>query len=223
MKTKNLAHFATRRSTVLAGVFLAMLTGSAYGATFSVSSGNVQDGPIYFIQGEGTTVYGSLANNSTSEDVYWTTSTTTDYNYRLNVANGHGTMKGRETVPKGNGTKDQDADIYNVTFGVKDSFFGKVAFKAEKSVFSITATFSDGSQYTVSDIKAAGSDKHLVLTVDDKLFKTITINSGGGIQQLKQWHVSDVKTVPLPAAAYLFGSALLGMAGIGYRRNKKQA
>jgi hypothetical protein len=29
--------------------------------------------------------------------------------------------------------------------------------------------------------------------------------------------------VPLPAAAYLFGSALLGMAGIGYRRNKKQA
>lgn len=31
------------------------------------------------------------------------------------------------------------------------------------------------------------------------------------------------KVVPLPAAAYLFGSALLGMAGIGYRRNKKQA
>jgi hypothetical protein len=32
-----------------------------------------------------------------------------------------------------------------------------------------------------------------------------------------------VSSVPLPAAAYLFGSALFGMAGIGYRRNKKQA
>jgi hypothetical protein len=30
-------------------------------------------------------------------------------------------------------------------------------------------------------------------------------------------------TVPIPAAAYLFGSALLGMVGIGYRRNRKQA
>jgi hypothetical protein len=27
--------------------------------------------------------------------------------------------------------------------------------------------------------------------------------------------------VPLPAAAWLFGSALLGMAGIGYRRHRR--
>jgi len=29
-----------------------------------------------------------------------------------------------------------------------------------------------------------------------------------------------VSTVPLPAAAWLFGSALLGLAGIGYRRGQ---
>ena len=36
-------------------------------------------------------------------------------------------------------------------------------------------------------------------------------------------YIDDVKltAVPVPAAAYLFGSALLGMVGIGYRRNKK--
>ena len=36
-------------------------------------------------------------------------------------------------------------------------------------------------------------------------------------------YIDDVKltAVPVPAAAYLFGSALLGMMGIGYRRNKK--
>lgn len=43
-------------------------------------------------------------------------------------------------------------------------------------------------------------------------------------QDLSHASVWGSKTaVPLPAAAYLFGSALLGMAGIGYRRNKKQA
>ncbi len=31
----------------------------------------------------------------------------------------------------------------------------------------------------------------------------------------------QVTAVPIPAAAWLFGSALLGMAGIGYRRNSK--
>ncbi len=29
--------------------------------------------------------------------------------------------------------------------------------------------------------------------------------------------------VPIPAAAWLFGSALLGVGGIGYRRKAKQA
>lgn len=37
------------------------------------------------------------------------------------------------------------------------------------------------------------------------------------------WVAGSAPAVPLPAAAYLFGSALLGMVGIGYRRNKKQA
>lgn len=37
-------------------------------------------------------------------------------------------------------------------------------------------------------------------------------------------HISFYDTaVPIPAAAYLFGSALIGLAGIGYRRNGKTA
>jgi hypothetical protein len=34
-------------------------------------------------------------------------------------------------------------------------------------------------------------------------------------------HVSAVGPVPIPAAAWLFGSALLGMLGIGYHRRRK--
>lgn len=32
---------------------------------------------------------------------------------------------------------------------------------------------------------------------------------------------ATIKPVPVPAAAYLFGSALIGMVGIGYHQNKK--
>ncbi len=33
--------------------------------------------------------------------------------------------------------------------------------------------------------------------------------------------VAAIGVVPIPAAAWLFGSALMGMAGIGYRRTQK--
>lgn len=50
---------------------------------------------------------------------------------------------------------------------------------------------------------------------------TFTMYSDAALTQpLQVSHVSQF--VPIPAAAYLFGSALLGMAGIGYSRNKKQ-
>ena len=50
------------------------------------------------------------------------------------------------------------------------------------------------------------------------------LNRGGQHPALSNVAIFKAQTpVPLPAAAYLFGSALLGMAGIGYRRNKKQA
>lgn len=34
---------------------------------------------------------------------------------------------------------------------------------------------------------------------------------------------TTLDSVPIPAAAYLFGSAMLGMVGIGYRHNRRQA
>lgn len=229
MKTKNLAHFTTRRSAVLAGAFLAMVTGSAYSTTalYTGSGFSVYPVPndlgetevkIYGNNETGSTVNGSIAvNNNDNKDVYWTTTT----EWGLDVVDGHATIKGGKNNNK-------DTPIYNVTFGVYGSLFKDVEFKVDKdkkSVFSITATFADDTQATILNMNPDENNKHLLVLATDKLFKTITINSNSedGIKQLKEWYVSDVKAVPLPAAAYLFGSALLGMAGIGYRRNKKQA
>lgn len=50
------------------------------------------------------------------------------------------------------------------------------------------------------------------------------LNGGSNVPELSNISLlgtGKLKTVPLPAAAYLFGSALLGMAGIGYRRKSK--
>jgi hypothetical protein len=44
-----------------------------------------------------------------------------------------------------------------------------------------------------------------------------TVEPGGGSD--KEWSMTST-VVPIPAAAWLFGSALFGMAGIGYRRSK---
>jgi hypothetical protein len=41
----------------------------------------------------------------------------------------------------------------------------------------------------------------------------------GAISNVAIWSAPDT-VVPIPAAAWLFGSALLGMAGIGYRRRQ---
>lgn len=48
-------------------------------------------------------------------------------------------------------------------------------------------------------------------------------NSGGNPELSNVKLFKTASAVPIPAAAYLFGSALLGLVGIGYRRSKKQA
>lgn len=46
-------------------------------------------------------------------------------------------------------------------------------------------------------------------------------NNQPGLSHIVLLGTGNLTAVPLPAAAYLFGSALLGMAGIGYRRKNK--
>ncbi|WP_209262533.1 VPLPA-CTERM sorting domain-containing protein [Thiorhodococcus minor] len=53
----------------------------------------------------------------------------------------------------------------------------------------------------------------------NKTGQKLQISAANGLSHV----FSDGTSVPLPAAAWLFGSAMLGLAGIGYRRKAKQA
>lgn len=53
-----------------------------------------------------------------------------------------------------------------------------------------------------------------------RIFASLLNNQDGRTAKIDGFKIKsmEVSTVPLPAAVWLFGSALLGMAGIGYRR-----
>jgi hypothetical protein len=48
------------------------------------------------------------------------------------------------------------------------------------------------------------------------------LDQGAGFEGVEYSNVTEFSVVPIPAAAWLFGSALVGMAGVGYRRSRKQ-
>lgn len=237
MKTKNAFYSIMGRGLVLGGALLSMMVGSAYGATlpltgtgFTLQSGTNDGDKVYINKpGQGQDpqlLTGSIGSNDNNKEAYWST---TDAGGIIDgVGNGFATIKGNPT-------------IHNITFGVYDGYFGGLEFSLipqnqQQSVFEITATFKNGLSETISYQTSNGLEDFLVQAIDaDNPFETITIqsNSGmwtaggnkgqttdGGFSQTKQWNVSGVQAVPIPAAVYLFGSALLGMAGISYRRNK---
>lgn len=112
------------------------------------------------------------------------------------------------------------------------------------SVFSITVnsdkksgtwmldknyTFDPTHQYAFAIKGGNGDVPNLVYLMqtgsNTGTWKTDGLFNGGenvpGLSNIRLLGTGELKTVPLPAAAYLFGSALLGMAGIGYRRKSK--
>lgn len=84
------------------------------------------------------------------------------------------------------------------------------------SIWNVT-----GADLTTADFE------NLFATANKKpspIFGVISVSAYvNGNATSSNWVAGSTPAVPLPAAAYLFGSALLGMVGIGYRRNKKQA
>jgi hypothetical protein len=64
-----------------------------------------------------------------------------------------------------------------------------------------------------------GENRILVHSKNDDLMQSVTISSTTGFV-LKQTQISGLTDVPIPAAAWLFGSSLLGLAGMKRRKAK---
>ena len=167
---------------------------------------------------------GSIGANDGAIEAYWRT---TDADGLEGEGNGFAVIKG------GNGGL-----IHDLTFGVYNGYFEDVIFSLipenmQVIDFTVTGFFKDGTQQSAQLSTQNGLEDWLLL-VDDTAnpFSSINIFSdsgfyasgpnkddltGGGFTQTKQWEVSGVSAVPVPAAAWLFGTALIGLAGFGRR------
>jgi len=214
-------------------------------AGFTVYDTNYPDEneiPLYISMdqsGRGQTLYGSIGGNKNNspDDVVWTT---TDSDGVVS-GSGFATIQSAGTnAPATTDLTEGDGLLNNVKFELtdgrlfKDVVLGILAPTNQTSYFKVTVEFSDGTvanspvntdaNNPVALSTSTGRQVFMILADSGKLFKSITIDSRDGLVQLgsdgldqtKQWKISGV--VPIPAAAWLFGSALLGMAGIGYRR-----
>lgn len=92
---------------------------------------------------------------------------------------------------------------------------------------SSLALTTGGSSQSLGELTGIGitDPQYLVIAAFDiTLPWTITgealLGSGNNSASAFQLKVTDVAAVPLPATALLFGSALLGLAGVGYRRKR---
>ena len=99
--------------------------------------------------------------------------------------------------------------------------FGNIAFDSSDANLTVTGYYSGGGQVTQS----------VFVPVGPPLFTTVSFDSSWSNLTLVEFGVSDVvsgivldnvavNVVPIPAAAWLFGSALLGL---GWFRRKQVA
>lgn len=175
---------------------------------------------------QGVDLTGSIGDNDGAVEAYWNT---TDEDGLVGQGNGFAVIKGGA----------EDGLIHDLTFGVYNSYFEDVIFAVlpvnhNEIDLTVTGFFKDGSQESTTLTTSNGLEKWLAL-VDDTSNPFVEINlssvygiiisgpdngdeTDGGLPEVKQWEVSGVRAVPIPAAAWLFGSALIGLAGIARKR-----
>ncbi len=177
------------------------------------------------VVGQNEHLTGSIGENDGAVEAYWVS---TDAGGLDGVGSGFATIKGG-----GGGL------IHDITFGVYNSYFEDVIFSVipenQQAVsFTVTGYFKDGSSESVDLTTQNGLENWLSLAdLESNPFVELNITStegiyisgpdkgdetSGGFTQSKQWQVSGVNPIPIPAAAWLFGSALIGLIGVARRK-----
>jgi hypothetical protein len=172
----------------------------------------------------GTTVFGDT--NQTNTEIFFTT-TQSNGGAELSIpSNGQARIEGVG-----------GAQITDLTFGATDATIGftKAVFNVdtlENTVVSIEAKDQFGTSFNFN-LNADGSGQNYVTvyTILDQWIDTITLTGDGiaAIEDLQQVRVGPgsfpggggpgtVGEVPIPAAAWLFGSALVGLGGVARKR-----
>jgi hypothetical protein len=116
--------------------------------------------------------------------------------------------------------------FYSLTFEIPGETFPGLKFSTQgdqsNSDVKISAFLQGVELGSYSTSGLGDSDqKWLVLGLFGQLFDKIVVTSTTGFKSLKHFEVSELTAVPLPAAVYLFGTALAGL-GVGAYRRRRQ-
>jgi hypothetical protein len=187
----------------------------------------LEEQKVFLQASVGNTVYGNVGSQTGLPVATFQSNSTV-----LDAANGFSTIKG-----VGN------ALIHDLTFFIQGYNFEDLIFSVQEDTtahttstdITIKAYLANGSLgLETTRTLTSGLENYLALALNGNLFSSIRIdsNSGfastsgdkvpttGGLDQFKQFEVSGVQAVPVPAAVWLFGSGLLGLIGASRRKSK---
>jgi hypothetical protein len=84
---------------------------------------------------------------------------------------------------------------------------------------TITVTMGDGSTFSYGPYgSTSGNNIFTITTIKGAVIKSVTIDSPGGFQDLRDAQVSGLAAVPEPSSLLLFGLSILGAAAVTRRK-----
>ena len=195
---------------ILAALLVAIGAPAAYADGVFTLGNNPQPGEQNILFGSsqtGSTVFGST--NQTDTTVQF--SSTTDV---LMVAS-----SGQAKVTAVDGL------VNDITITIPGFAFGDFILNPLKptvdSDLTVTVTMSDASVFTFGPYGSTNGNNFLTITTSGgELISSVTIDSPGGFQDLRQPRISGlpVPPVPEPSSLLLFGSGVLGLMGVLRRK-----
>jgi hypothetical protein len=88
---------------------------------------------------------------------------------------------------------------------------------AANNDLTVSVTMSDGSVFSFGPYGSINGNNFLTITTTGgELIKSVTVDSAGGFDDLRQPRISDI--VPEPSSLLLLGSGALGLAGMLRRK-----
>jgi hypothetical protein len=115
------------------------------------------------------------------------------------------------------------ADVSNVAIALSTPSGGALAFVSGFAVSSaLDIDGGDAVTGGIATFQATGATTGIVaqaaIDVDTGLWEAFVVETNGSLTSIAAGNGAFVSAVPVPAAAWLFGTALVGLAGIGRQR-----
>lgn len=231
-----------RKSIFVAALGLMALTGSVQAAPIDLTANPdlaiylkifptlPVETTAYMIDGSGTTLWASLATNSSSHDVKFQTSEV------VTASNGFANIKYAKNDP--------NRQFQNVSISLPGMQFGDILFDTQKADAFTVSVFSDAfsllnpfGSYTFTGLGNATQSFAILATGQYAITKVLLeAISPQGFSQIKHFKFSEiqantggcrtgpcdtvVEVVPIPAALPLLGGALLMLGWLGRSRRR---